>query len=229
MKLSSKHLRNSVAGLLLSCVLFSAVGCTSDNKSSDEISEEDISDGILRKEVFALVSSAENSDTDYSLQYGYIEDIGDGRGYTAGIIGFTTGTGDLPDVVERYTGLSPVNGLKKYIPALKKGIGTDSHEGLGDDFVSDWEAAALTDEMINAQNDILDHQYMSPAIMNFIKECGLYAQRYNSSKCPDENVDIEKLAYTEDNLYDIICDKIGRLQKENPQPIPYRANDRIKR
>ena len=106
MKLSSKHLRSSVAMLLLSCVLFSAgilfsaVGCTSDNKSSDEISEEDISGGILRKEVFALVSSAENSDTDYSLQYGYIEDIGDGRGYTAGIIGFTTGTGDLPDVVE---------------------------------------------------------------------------------------------------------------------------------
>ena len=65
MKLSSKHLRSTVAALLLSCVLFSAgilfsaVGCTSDNKSSDEISEEDISGGIHRKEVFALVSSAE--------------------------------------------------------------------------------------------------------------------------------------------------------------------------
>ena len=68
--------------LLLSCVLFSAVGCTSDNKSSDKISKDDI------------------SDTDYSLQYGYFEDIGDGRGYTAGIIGFTTGIGGLPDVVE---------------------------------------------------------------------------------------------------------------------------------
>ncbi|UKI16489.1 MAG: chitosanase [Ruminococcus sp.] len=34
------------------------------------------------------------------LQYGYFEDIGDGRGYTARIIGFTTGIGDLPDVVE---------------------------------------------------------------------------------------------------------------------------------
>lgn len=82
MKLRSKHLRSTVEMLLLSCVLFSAVGCTSDNKSSDKISEDDI------------------SDTDYSLQYGYIEDIGDGRGYTAGIIGFTTGIGGLPDVVE---------------------------------------------------------------------------------------------------------------------------------
>lgn len=80
MKLRSKHLRSTVEMLLLSCVLFSAVGCTSDNKSSDKISEDDISGGILRKEVFALVSSAENSDTDYSLQYGYIEDIGDGIG-----------------------------------------------------------------------------------------------------------------------------------------------------
>lgn len=100
MKLRSKHLRSTVEMLLLSCVLFSAVGCTSDNKSSDKISEDDISGGILRKEVFALVSSAENSDTDYSLQYEYIEDIGDGRGYTAGIIGFTTGIGDLQDVVK---------------------------------------------------------------------------------------------------------------------------------
>lgn len=56
--------------------------------------------GYFARKFFALVSSAENSDTDYSLQYGYIEDIGDGRGYTAGIIGFTTGIGDLPDVVE---------------------------------------------------------------------------------------------------------------------------------
>ena len=84
MKFSSKHLRSIVAALLLSCVLFSAVGCTSDNKSTDEISVEDISCGILRKEVFALVSSAENSDTDHSLQYGYIEDISDGRGLHRG-------------------------------------------------------------------------------------------------------------------------------------------------
>lgn len=82
MKLRSKHLRSTVEMLLLSCVLFSAVGCTSDNKSSDKILKDDI------------------SDTDYSLQYGYFEDIGDGRGYTAGIIGFTTGIGGLPDVVE---------------------------------------------------------------------------------------------------------------------------------
>ena len=50
-----------------------------------------------------LVSSAENSSLDWKAQYTYIEDIGDGRGYTAGIIGFCSGTGDMLDLVEAYT------------------------------------------------------------------------------------------------------------------------------
>lgn len=132
----------------------------------------DISKGTLRKEVFALVSSAENSTINYSKQYSYIEDIGDGRGYTAGIIGFTTGTGDLLDVVKRYTELKPKNKLKKYIPALKKVNGTDSHRGLGKDFEKAWRSAAKTKEMIQAQNDILNEQYMYPAI-NYAKKDGL--------------------------------------------------------
>ncbi len=100
----------------------------------------------------------------YTRQDAYIEDIGDGRGYTAGIIGFTTGTGDLLDVVNRYMELKPENELGKYIPALEAVNGTDSHEGLGGDFVKDWESAAQCGEMIQAQNDILDEQYMNPAI-----------------------------------------------------------------
>jgi chitosanase len=50
-----------------------------------------------------LVSSAENSSLDWKAQYKYIEDIGDGRGYTAGIIGFCSGTGDMLELVELYT------------------------------------------------------------------------------------------------------------------------------
>ena len=40
---------------------------------------------------------------------------------------------------------------------------------------------------------------------------------------------IDKIAYTDNNLYDIICDKIGQLQKEHNLPIPYEKNDTIKR
>ena len=153
------------------CTLILLPGCgqTVGNKVD---TAADISSGKLRKEVFALVSSAENSSTDYAAQYAYIEDIGDGRGYTAGIIGFTTGTGDLLEVVKRYTELKPENELKQYIPALEKVNGTDSHDGLGDAFVCAWEKAAQSEEMIQAQNDILDEQYMNVAL-RYAEEDGL--------------------------------------------------------
>ncbi|MYS55627.1 chitosanase, partial [Streptomyces sp. SID6013] len=57
-------------------------------------------DDPAKKEIaMQLVSSAENSSLDWKAQYRYIEDIGDGRGYTAGIIGFCSGTGDMLDLV----------------------------------------------------------------------------------------------------------------------------------
>lgn len=65
--------------------------------------------------------------------------------------------------------------------------------------------------------------------MSYIKECGIYAQKFNNGKISESDVDVEKIAYVNDNLYDIICDKIGRLHKENMKPIPYEKNDKIKR
>ena len=56
-----------------------------------------------------LVSSAENSSLDWRAQYRYIQDIDDGRGYTGGIIGFCSGTGDMLQVVRRYTRAKPHN------------------------------------------------------------------------------------------------------------------------
>ena len=154
------------------CSFIFLAGCGQAAGSNTEKTRINISSGELRKEVFALVSSAENSSTDYAEQYAYIEDIGDGRGYTAGIIGFTTGTGDLLEVVERYTELKPENELKKYISALEQVNGTDSHDGLGAPFEQAWVDAAQSDEMIQAQNDILDEQYMNVALQ-YAKEDGL--------------------------------------------------------
>lgn len=158
--------------MLFVCVLLLLAGCNQAVGNQEEATANDISSGKLRKEVFALVSSAENSSVNYAEQYAYIEDIGDGRGYTAGIIGFTTGTGDLLEVVERYTELKPENELKKYIPALEQVNGTDSHDGLGDTFEEVWMKAAQSEEMIQAQNDILDEQYMNVALQ-YAKEDGL--------------------------------------------------------
>lgn len=141
----------------------------------DASNSANIGTGILRKEVFALVSSAENSSIDYAKQYAYIEDIGDGRGYTAGVIGFTSGTGDLLQVVAEYAKLKPQNNLlKRYLPALEAVMGTDSHEGLGDAFLVDWQAASKDVEMIQAQNAIIDDMYLNPSIA-FAREDGLGA------------------------------------------------------
>lgn len=123
-----------------------------------------IQSGQLRATTFALVSSAENSTTAYQRQYRYIQDIGDGRGYTAGIIGFTTGNGDLRQVVLRYRQLRPRNDLTQFLPALKRVQGTASHRGLGQPFVAAWRRAATDRQFVRAQDDILNQQYLHPAL-----------------------------------------------------------------
>ncbi|HEX8630186.1 MAG TPA: chitosanase [Catenuloplanes sp.] len=111
-----------------------------------------------------LVSSAENSSLDWRAQYAYIEDIGDGRGYTAGIIGFCSGTGDMLQVVQRYTTAVPGNPLARYLPALRRVNGTASHAGLGSGFTNAWRAAAKDARFRTAQDAERDATYFTPAV-----------------------------------------------------------------
>ncbi|MEU6218877.1 chitosanase [Streptomyces sp. NPDC047022] len=122
-------------------------------------------DDPAKKEIaMELVSSAENSSLDWKAQYKYIEDIGDGRGYTAGIIGFCSGTGDMLDLVQLYTDREPGNVLAKYLPALRRVNGSDSHSGLDPDFPKDWRKAAQDKVFQQAQNDERDRVYFNPAV-----------------------------------------------------------------
>ncbi|MEU6553494.1 chitosanase [Streptomyces sp. NPDC046915] len=122
-------------------------------------------DDPAKKEIaMKLVSSAENSSLDWKAQYKYIEDIGDGRGYTAGIIGFCSGTGDMLDLVQLYTDRKPGNVLAKYLPALRRVNGSDSHDGLDPDFPKDWRKAAQDTAFQQAQNDERDRVYFNPAV-----------------------------------------------------------------
>ena len=119
----------------------------------------------VEKEIaMELVSSAENSSLDWKAQFTYIEDIGDGRGYTGGIIGFCSGTGDMLQVVRAYTRAEPTNPLARFIPALVKVNGTDSHAGLGAPFVAAWHRAALDPLFQQAQDDERDQVYFDPAV-----------------------------------------------------------------
>ncbi|MFF2849383.1 chitosanase [Streptomyces sp. NPDC058001] len=111
-----------------------------------------------------IIASAENSSLDWKAQYSYIEDIGDGQGYTAGIIGFCTGTHDLVAMVERYTKAHPDNGLARYLPALRAVDGTPSHQGLDPGFTAAWKKEAEVPAFRAAQNAERDRFYFNPAV-----------------------------------------------------------------
>ena len=111
-----------------------------------------------------LVASAENSTLNWRSAYGYVQDIGDGQGYTAGIIGFCTGTHDLLVLVEKYTAAHPDNGLARYLPALRRIDGTDSHQGLDPGFPAAWRAEAKVPAFRAAQDAERDRIYFDPAV-----------------------------------------------------------------
>lgn len=119
-----------------------------------------------KKEIaMKLVSSAEYSTIDWKSQYAFIKDIGDNRGYTAGIIGFTSGTGDMLELIQYYVQIKPSNNiLAKYIPALEKVVGTASHDGLDPTFVADWKTAANDPLFRQAQDYKCDTDYFNPSV-----------------------------------------------------------------
>jgi chitosanase len=115
-----------------------------------------------RKRIAAQITSTFENAT-VAIQYDYVENIGDGRGITAGRAGFTSGTGDLLLLVRRYTEAEPGNVLAKYIPALEAVDGTDSEDGL-DGFAEDWAAAARDPEQRALQDALVDELYFQPAM-----------------------------------------------------------------
>ena len=66
----------------------------------------------ITEKIEMLVSMGENDNT--KINYNYCSNIGDGRGYTIGKVGFCTGTGDFILVAACYNALKPCNELAKY-------------------------------------------------------------------------------------------------------------------
>ncbi|GID95878.1 chitosanase [Amorphoplanes digitatis] len=112
----------------------------------------------------ALVSSAENSTLDWRGEYDYLEDLHDGRGYTGGIVGFTSGTSDMLALVTEYTRRSPGNRLAPYLPALRAVDGSDSHAGLDPGYPAAWKAAAADPVFRKTQEDERDRMYFDPSV-----------------------------------------------------------------
>jgi len=107
-----------------------------------------------------IVSTFENSTT--VIQYASIVNINDGRGYTAGRAGFTSGTGDMLEVVKDYTARVPGNVLANYLPALQRVNGTASVVGL-DGLVAAWKAASNDARFVAVQDSVNARMYSVPA------------------------------------------------------------------
>ncbi|KAJ1942149.1 hypothetical protein GGF37_003238, partial [Kickxella alabastrina] len=63
--------------------------------------------GCAKSITIKITGIYENGDTD--THYEYCEHLGDGRGFTAGIAGFCTGTGDAWELIKAYHELTGGN------------------------------------------------------------------------------------------------------------------------
>lgn len=129
----------------------------------------------LRKRAGQVISTFENSTTE--IQYGYAEDIGDGRGITAGPFGATSGTGDLLEVDKRLAEIDPTDPLVGFLPALEEVNGSDSTEGL-DGFIETWEQSAKGAALRSALDAVYDEWYFDPAL-RIAEEAGLTSDAGN--------------------------------------------------
>ena len=107
------------------------------------------------------------------IQYGEAENIGDGRGITAGRAGFTSATGDMRIVIDKYTKSKPDNSLEVYLGELKRLEdlryksgdirGSASTGNLGG-FIEAWHENAQDPSFRKIQDEVVDELYYLPAV-----------------------------------------------------------------
>lgn len=143
--------------------------CATPHAWSDDQNTSGLYEPAKKEIAMQLVSTAENSSLDWKAQYAYIEynvehNEKENRGYTAGIIGFTSRTHDMLELVQYYEKIAPGNPLSAFLPVLKKVDGTPSREGLGKEFEKAWKAAAADPKFRDAQDHERDRVYFKPAV-----------------------------------------------------------------
>ena len=121
-----------------------------------------------------VVSAFENSTT--TLRYDYVENLDDGRGYTAGRCGFTTRDGDLKEVIKAYAVLNPETPLKKFIPVLTMlNRRNSSSVSQLKDLPELWKEASSDPDFKKAQDQVADRLYFLPA-MEIVNRLNLQTQ-----------------------------------------------------
>lgn len=124
-----------------------------------------MSNADKKRIALSIMESAEWSTLDIYAGMGQIENIGDGRGLTGGFIGFTSGTGDMRDLVKRYTATKPGNVLAKWIPTLESRVEVKAWpDASANAFIADWKTAAQDPVFQNEQLKYNDSEYLRPAV-----------------------------------------------------------------
>jgi chitosanase len=121
-----------------------------------------------RRTIEQLTSIFENSTTE--LQYTYVENIHDRRGYTFGYAGFTSGTYDGTLFLKEYNRLHPGNPLARFLPAFEK-IDAGKHDAEGrnpsvaglQDFPAAFRACGGDPLFRKAQHALVDRLYWNPS------------------------------------------------------------------
>ncbi len=157
--------------IISACLLMGILAC--DNKTVDN---DDPSTVVFTEEQRVLadqIISVFENDTP-EIDYAYAENLNDGRGITAGRAGFTSATGDMLIVVERYTLLVPENPLAVYLPRLRELAAQESGavDGLENLEVA-WQTAAEDSNFREVQDEVVDEEYYWPAV-DHAEELGLF-------------------------------------------------------
>ena len=125
-----------------------------------------------RKIADQCISVFENGEP--TIQYAYIENIHDGRGFTAGRAGFTSRTCDLLEVVKRYNVLRPGQPIADHLPLLETYCANDDSSVVGlDRLPADWVAASADTVFLQVQDALVDEFYFLPAL-GYATELGLH-------------------------------------------------------
>jgi chitosanase len=113
-----------------------------------------------------LISQFENSTS--QIQYCYIEALDDGRGYTAGRAGFTSATGDLLEVAERYTRKVGHNSLEPLLPRLRQLAQSESGSTDGlDSLPGAWRNTCQDARQRKVQDAVVNREYYNPALRHW--------------------------------------------------------------
>ena len=134
-----------------------------------------LADPIKKEIAYQLVATAENSSLEWYNQFSYIEWnveglVNENRGYTAGIVGFCSGTADMLALMKHYDTLKPNNVLTPYEDEVQHhtdlGYGNPglSEDGMGQAFITAWETAAEDPVFQQAQIDMADDFYFKPGM-----------------------------------------------------------------